>query len=161
MERDPRLAALDNIEPESPSPSAVSGTTVEEANLLTRAIPAEGTKEHAEYVIQLIDRIKKLEESSQTNTGFGGLPRILGLRVSPKGGVSVYGLNANFPVTLYPEQWHRLFEQAERVKDFIQANGDVLTLKEDSDPLKEQKENLRKKAGIVARPPLRMPNRAA
>lgn len=148
--RDPRIAAA-----EQAADKQTEAPSQDQPSLIERAIPAEGTAEHQKYVLELIDRIKKLEESSTTNVGFGGLPRVLGLRVSPKGAVSVYGLNANFPTTLYPEQWMRLFEQSERVQQFIEANKDVLTFKEDDQQLRQRKEDFRTKAGIVARQPLR------
>lgn len=40
------------------------------------------------------------------------------LRVSDKGGVSVYGLG-RYPVTLYKEQWLRLLDMAEEIRAFI------------------------------------------
>ena len=44
--------------------------------------------------------------------------RELSLKVSPKGGVSLYGLG-RFPVTLYKEQWLRLLEFTGDVRQFI------------------------------------------
>ena len=49
-------------------------------------------------------------------------------RVSEKGGVSVYGLG-RFPVTLYYEQWIRLLDQADQLREFIEANKGALKLK--------------------------------
>ena len=155
--RDPRIAAAES----NPQPQAVPPPATQSADLLTKAIPAEGTEEHKQYVLELLNKIKQLEETSQTNVGFGGLPRVLGLRVSPKGAVSVYGLNANFPTTLYPEQWTRLFEQAERVQEFIETNKDVLTFKDDDAQTRQRKEETRRKAGIVPRQPLRNIPKAA
>jgi hypothetical protein len=40
------------------------------------------------------------------------------LKVSEKGGVSVYGLG-RFPVTLYKEQWQKLLEMADDIRAFI------------------------------------------
>ena len=40
------------------------------------------------------------------------------LRVSEKGGVSVYGLG-RFPVTLYQEQWEKLLAHADEIRAFI------------------------------------------
>jgi hypothetical protein len=45
----------------------------------------------------------------------------LSLKVSDKGGVSVYGLG-RFPVTLYKEQWHRLLSLADHLRTFIKEN---------------------------------------
>jgi hypothetical protein len=47
------------------------------------------------------------------------------LRVSDKGGVSVYGLG-RFPVTLYKEQWLRLLSLADDIRGFIKENEDKL-----------------------------------
>jgi hypothetical protein len=43
------------------------------------------------------------------------------LKVSEKGGVSVYGLG-RFPVTLYKEQWTKLLDMADEIREFIRAN---------------------------------------
>jgi len=51
------------------------------------------------------------------------------LKVSEKGGVSVYGLG-RFPVTLYKEQWLRLLAMGDEIKSFIEANKDALKSKE-------------------------------
>ena len=40
------------------------------------------------------------------------------LKVSEKGGVSVYGLG-RFPVTLYKEQWQKLLDMADDIRAFI------------------------------------------
>ena len=53
----------------------------------------------------------------------------ISVRVSEKGGVSVYGLG-RFPVTLYKEQWERLLAQAEQIKSFIKDNDHLLKKKE-------------------------------
>lgn len=49
----------------------------------------------------------------------------LRLKISEKGGLSVYGLG-RFPVTLYKEQWVRLLDYGEEIKKFIQANDQQL-----------------------------------
>jgi hypothetical protein len=51
------------------------------------------------------------------------------MRVSEKGGVSVYGLG-RFPVTLYHEQWTKLLAMAEEIKTFIEENRSKLKAKE-------------------------------
>ena len=55
----------------------------------------------------------------------------LDFKVGEKGGVSVYGLG-RFPVTLYYEQWIRLLDTAERLREFLEENkaGGKLKLKE-------------------------------
>lgn len=51
------------------------------------------------------------------------------LKVSEKGGLSVYGLG-RFPVTLYREQWERLLAVVEQIKAFIAANEATLKVKD-------------------------------
>jgi hypothetical protein len=51
------------------------------------------------------------------------------LKVSEKGGLSVYGLG-RFPVTLYQEQWLKLLGMADEIKQFIEDNRAQLKLKE-------------------------------
>lgn len=53
----------------------------------------------------------------------------LEFKVGEKGGVSVYGLG-RFPVTLYYEQWGRLFEAGDRLRQFLEDNKSKLKLKE-------------------------------
>ena len=50
------------------------------------------------------------------------------LKVSEKGGVSVYGMG-RFPVTLYKEQWLRLLDMADEIRAFIAANEEELKSK--------------------------------
>ncbi len=50
------------------------------------------------------------------------------IRVSEKGGVSVYGLG-RFPVTLYKEQWLKLLAMADEIKAFIAENDARLKTK--------------------------------
>ena len=50
------------------------------------------------------------------------------LKVSEKGGVSVYGLG-RFPVTLYKEQWEKLLDMADELRHFIRENASSLKTK--------------------------------
>ncbi len=50
------------------------------------------------------------------------------IRVSEKGGVSVYGLG-RFPVTLYKEQWQKLLDMAEDIRSFIKEHDTELKTK--------------------------------
>ena len=54
--------------------------------------------------------------------------RGVSLKVSEKGGVSVYGLG-RFPVTLYKEQWTRLLDMADDIRAFIKENDAKLKTK--------------------------------
>lgn len=51
------------------------------------------------------------------------------IKVSEKGGVSVYGLG-RFPVTLYKEQWEKLIDMGEELRAFIRENDAKLKKKE-------------------------------
>jgi hypothetical protein len=51
------------------------------------------------------------------------------LKVSEKGGVSVYGLG-RFPVTLYKEQWEKLLGMADDIRAFIMEHEAELKTKE-------------------------------
>lgn len=55
--------------------------------------------------------------------------RGISLKVSEKGGVSVYGLG-RFPVTLYKEQWGKLLDMAEDIRAFIREHERELKAKE-------------------------------
>jgi hypothetical protein len=53
----------------------------------------------------------------------------ISLKVSEKGGLSVYGLG-RFPVTLYREQWEKLLGLADDIRSFIRDNDAALKKKE-------------------------------
>ena len=62
-------------------------------------------------------------EAKQQRTGS------MSFKVSDKGGVSVYGLG-RFPVTLYYEQWIKLLDRAQDLRDFLEENKSKLKLKD-------------------------------
>ena len=80
---------------------------------------AEPTKE------ELLARIAELERSAAEKKQHGALS----FKVSEKGAVSVYGMG-RFPVTLYYEQWVRLFAAAVDLTAFMEENKAKLKLKE-------------------------------
>jgi hypothetical protein len=53
----------------------------------------------------------------------------LTLKVSDKGGLSLYGMG-RFPVTLYKEQWLKILDMADTIRAFITANDSKLKAKE-------------------------------
>ena len=55
--------------------------------------------------------------------------RGVSLKVSEKGGVSVYGMG-RFPITLYKEQWLKLLDMADQIRAFIHENEATLKAKE-------------------------------
>ena len=50
------------------------------------------------------------------------------MKVSEKGGVSIYGLG-RFPVTLYKEQWAKLLHMADEIRAFLKDNDSKLKTK--------------------------------
>ncbi|MBX3148039.1 MAG: hypothetical protein KF785_14840 [Gemmatimonadales bacterium] len=56
--------------------------------------------------------------------------RAVYLKVSEKGGLSLYGLG-RFPVTLYKEQWSRLLDMADEIRTFLRDNDATLKSKGD------------------------------
>jgi hypothetical protein len=71
---------------------------------------------------ELKARLAELEKQGQRRSGS------LDFRVGEKGGVSVYGLG-RFPVTLYYEQWIRLLDAADKLREFLEENKAKLKLK--------------------------------
>ena len=55
--------------------------------------------------------------------------RAVDFRVSEKGAVSVYGLG-RFPVTLYYDQWTKLLDHADQLREFLEENKPNLKLKQ-------------------------------
>jgi hypothetical protein len=51
------------------------------------------------------------------------------MKVSEKGALSVYGLG-RFPVTLYQEQWLKLLDMADDIRQFIKEHEGQLKKKE-------------------------------
>ena len=50
------------------------------------------------------------------------------MKVSEKGGLSVYGMG-RFPITLYKEQWLKLLDMSDAIRAFIAANEATLKVK--------------------------------
>ncbi len=71
-----------------------------------------------------LERLRSENEALKNRTSKG-----VSMKVSEKGGVSVYGLG-RFPVTLYKEQWTRLLDMAEDIRGFIRDNESRLKAKE-------------------------------
>ncbi|HMA00751.1 MAG TPA: hypothetical protein VKP02_00190 [Gemmatimonadaceae bacterium] len=58
-----------------------------------------------------------------------GAARGVSMKVSEKGGLSIYGLG-RFPVTLYKEQWTKLLDMSDEIRHFIAANEGRLKSKD-------------------------------
>ncbi len=73
-----------------------------------------------------LERLKAENDALRSQRG-----RSTGLKVSEKGGLSVYGLG-RFPVTLYKEQWNKLLGMADEIRAFIKEHDAQLKTKGDS-----------------------------
>ena len=51
------------------------------------------------------------------------------MKVSEKGGLSVYGMG-RFPITLYKEQWLKLMDMSDSMRAFIETNDSLLKTKD-------------------------------
>ena len=71
-----------------------------------------------------LERLRAENERLKAQKGRG-----VSLKVSEKGGVSVYGLG-RFPVTLYKEQWLKLLGMSAEIRAFIAANETQLKAKD-------------------------------
>ena len=77
-----------------------------------------------DQLAQLQSENDKLKQRAQGN---------LRMKVSQKGALSVYGLNARFPVTLYAAQWETLISElidTNAMHDFTDENAHMLARKE-------------------------------
>jgi hypothetical protein len=77
----------------------------------------ENMKEELERLRAENERLKKRSSRGVT------------MKVSEKGGLSVYGLG-RFPVTLYKEQWIRLLDMADDIRSFMRENDGALKSKD-------------------------------
>ena len=70
-----------------------------------------------------LERLRAENERLKNRTARG-----TSLKVSERGGVSVYGLG-RFPVTLYKEQWVKLLGMADDIKAFLKEHDAELKTK--------------------------------
>jgi ABC-type Fe3+-hydroxamate transport system substrate-binding protein len=82
-------------------------------------------KESAEEKLARLEKENE-ELKAQVAERSGGGP--LSLKLSPKGGISAYGLG-RFPTTLYVEQWLKILDNADQIREFIKANDAKLKRK--------------------------------
>ena len=67
------------------------------------------------------DYVAALEEQNRAMQAKAIAGNDLRLKVSDKGGLSIYGLG-RFPVTLYKSQWLRLFSHAQTIVEFLKEH---------------------------------------
>lgn len=71
-----------------------------------------------------LERLRKENEALKK-----GAARGVSMKVSEKGGLSVYGLG-RFPITFYKEQWIKLLDMSDEIRAFIAAHDSELKTKE-------------------------------
>jgi len=71
-----------------------------------------------------LDRLRKENESLKKSAVKG-----VSLKVSEKGGLSVYGLG-RFPITLYKEQWKKLLDMSDELRAFLREHDAELKSKQ-------------------------------
>ena len=75
------------------------------------------------------DMRAELERLRQENAALKkGAAKGVSLKVSEKGGLSVYGLG-RFPVTLYKEQWQKLLAMTDEIRAFLKEHDAELKAK--------------------------------
>ena len=76
------------------------------------------------------DMRAELERLRQENESLKkGAARGVSLKVSEKGGLSVYGLG-RFPITLYKEQWTKLLDMSDQIRAFLKEHDAELKTKQ-------------------------------
>jgi hypothetical protein len=71
-----------------------------------------------------LERLRKENESLKKSASRG-----VSLKVSEKGGLSVYGLG-RFPITLYKEQWTKLLGLTDEIRAFLKEHDAELKTKQ-------------------------------
>jgi hypothetical protein len=87
---------------------------------VTPAAPAE----------TLEQKLARLEAENARLKADSAKTQQLKLKVAEKGGVSLYGLNTKYPVTLYAEQWFKVLDIGDSIRDFIEKNRQFLKWKD-------------------------------
>jgi len=87
-----------------------------------RVVISGGDQDGQPSYEELKARVAELEKTQGRKRGS------LEFKVSEKGGMSVYGLG-RFPVTLYYEQWIRLLDQVDQIREFLEANKAGMKMK--------------------------------
>jgi hypothetical protein len=70
-----------------------------------------------------LERLRKENESLKKGAAKG-----ISMKVSEKGGLSIYGLG-RFPITLYKEQWTKLLDMSDEIRSFLASHDAELKTK--------------------------------
>jgi hypothetical protein len=71
-----------------------------------------------------VERLRKENESLKKGAAKG-----ISMKVSEKGGLSIYGLG-RFPITLYKEQWSKLLDMSDEIRAFLATHDAELKAKQ-------------------------------
>jgi hypothetical protein len=99
------------------------GQSEHDTIICASAASAQGGTMSEEDVKAEMARLKEENERLKARQS-----RAVSLKVSEKGGLSVYGLG-RFPVTLYKEQWMKLLDMADDIRAFLKENDSRLKSK--------------------------------
>lgn len=80
-------------------------------------------------ILRNLNELSREELIAQLEAARIASERKLSMKVTEKGGVSLYGLG-RFPVTLYASQWDKLISSIDHVKAFVDANRHLLATKD-------------------------------
>jgi hypothetical protein len=92
-----------------------------------RLAPGDGTVRRMSTEEELRAELAKLKAENEALKTRGA--KGVSMKVSEKGGVSVYGMG-RFPITFYQEQWIKLLDMADDIRAFIKENESKLKKKE-------------------------------
>jgi hypothetical protein len=90
---------------------------------MNASIPPQEAAMSDEDLKAELERLRKENESLKKGAAKG-----ISMKVSEKGGLSIYGLG-RFPITLYKEQWTKLLDMSEEIRSFLAANDSALKAK--------------------------------
>lgn len=76
-----------------------------------------------------IEKLRAENNALRSSKQSGGDAREISFKIGEKGGLSVYGLG-RFPVTLYKEQWLKLLDKHQNIRDFLKENDHRLKTKD-------------------------------
>jgi hypothetical protein len=86
--------------------------------------------ENEEDLRKQLEEMKRQKEEAEAQLAAekAKQTRAVYLKVSEKGGASLYGIR-RFPVTFYVEEWNRILDMEPEIRSFLKAHEDELTTK--------------------------------
>ena len=86
--------------------------------------------ENDEDLKRQLEEMKRAKEEAEAQLAAekAKQTRAVYLKVSEKGGASLYGIR-RFPVTFYVEEWNRILDMEPEIRAFLKAHASELTTK--------------------------------